>query len=71
MTHYQNAIKIHLGPQGWLATYIGPHAKEISELFDTCTIPTAYTARAPLHQVIAEIQARNPGVSVFHWNARA
>lgn len=63
----QNAIQIHLGPQGWLATYTGPHAKEIGDLFDTCTIPTAYTAHAPLETVIAEIQARNPGVVVRHF----
>lgn len=64
-----NAIQIHLGPQGWNATYTGPHAKRIADLFDTCTLPTAFTAAAPLATVIAEVQARNPGVVVKHWNA--
>lgn len=64
-----NAIQIHLGLQGWLATYTGPHAKEIGELFDTCTLPLPYTSQMPLGTVIAEIQARNPGVIVKHWSA--
>lgn len=63
----QNVIQIHLGAQGWLATYTGPHAAEIGKLFNTCTIPTAFTSRAPLAMVIAEVQARNPGVVVRHW----
>lgn len=64
----QNAIQIHLGAQGYLATFTGPHAKRIGELFDTCTIPLPYTASMPLGTVIAEVQAKNPGVSVFHWS---
>lgn len=64
----QNAIQIHLGPQGWLATFTGPHSAEIAELFDTCTLP--YTARMPLGTVIAEVQARNPGVAVFHFSSQ-
>lgn len=65
----QNAIQIHLGPQGWLGTFTGPHAKKIGELFDTCTLPLPYTAQMPLGTVIAEVQQRNPGVAVFHWNS--
>lgn len=65
-----NAIQIHLGPQGWLATYTGPHAAEIADLFDTCTIPTAFTSQAPLPMVIGEIQSRNPGVTVQRWNGQ-
>jgi hypothetical protein len=64
----QNSILIHLSSTGWLATYCGPHAREIIDLFDDCTIPTAYTSAAPLATVISEIQARNPGVVVRHWN---
>lgn len=66
----RNEILIHLGETGYLATYIGPHSKEIAELFDTCTIPTAFTARAPLATVIAEIAKLNPGVRVTDWNDR-
>lgn len=64
-----STILIHLGEQGWLATYAGPHAKRIGDLFGTMTIPLPYTARAPLETVVSEIQARNPGVIVKHWNA--
>jgi hypothetical protein len=67
----QNAIQIHLGPQGWLGTFTGPHAKRIGELFDTCTLPLPYTSAMPLGTVIAEVQARNPGVSVFHFASRS
>ncbi len=62
-----NQIRIHLGPTCWLATYQGPHASLIIELFDTATIPTAYTARASLETVVAELQRLNPGVRVAHW----
>jgi len=66
-TNSQNEILIHLGEQGWLATYTGPHAERIGELFDSHTIPTAFTARASRETVIAEVQARNPRVIVRHW----
>lgn len=65
----KNEILIHLGKDGWLATYTGPHAFEISELFDGPTIQTAYTAHASREFVIAEIQKRNPGVVVRNWIA--
>lgn len=66
-TTSQNEILIHLGEQGWLATYTGPHAAEIEELFDSHTIPTAFTAHAARDFVVAEVQKRNPGVAVRHW----
>ena len=59
-----NEIVIHLGGSGYLATYSGPHAECIAELFDTCTLPLPYTASAPLDAVIADIAARHPGVHV-------
>lgn len=64
-----NEILIHMGEQGWLATYAGPHAAHIGELFDTCTVPTAFTARAALSTVFAAVAALNPGVTVRHWIA--
>lgn len=63
-----NKIMIHLGEQGWLATYSGPHAAEIGELFDTCTLPTAFTAHTELATVISEVARLNPGVQVAHWS---
>jgi hypothetical protein len=65
----KNEILIHLGEQGWLATFQGPHAAEIDELFGDVTLPTPFTARAPLAAVIAEVQSKNPGVIVRHWNS--
>jgi hypothetical protein len=62
-----NRIRIHLGEAGWLATFDGPHSKEVISAFGTATIPTAYTSRAPIGLVIAELRVRNPGVSVSHW----
>lgn len=63
-----NEILIHMGRDGWLATYAGPHAEPVADLFGTCTIPTAFTASAPLAVVIAALSNSNPGVSVRHWN---
>ena len=66
----QNEILIHLGEQGWLATFAGPQAPEIIDLFGTDTLPTPYTASTALATVIAEIQAKNPDAVVRHWNDR-
>lgn len=62
-----DVILIHAGPDGWLATYQGPHTREIIEAFNTATIPTAFTGHAALRLVIAEIRDMNPGVRVKHW----
>lgn len=62
-----NEILIHLGADGWLATYAGPHAAEIGNLFGTCTLLTAFTARAPLETVLAEVTKRHPNVNVRPW----
>jgi hypothetical protein len=64
-----NQINLHLSETGWLATYSGPHAQRIIDLFDSATIPTAFTAQAPLAMVIGEIQSRNPKAIVKHWNS--
>lgn len=64
-----NEILIHLGEQGWLATFTGPHASEVAELFGDCTLPTPFTASAPLAAVIAEVSKKNPGTVVRHWNS--
>jgi hypothetical protein len=63
----RNRILIHLGESGWLATYQGAHTRNVIELFGTATIPTAYTSRAPIGLVIAELRNKNPGVDVLHW----
>jgi hypothetical protein len=63
----QNEILLHVGEYGWLATFVGPHATRLVNLFGTSTIPTAYTAGASLERVTRGIAARNPGVIVKHW----
>ena len=60
-------IKIFLGESGWMACFEGPHMARIIELFGQNVIPTAFTSRAPIGAVVAEIRDRNPGVRVSHW----
>lgn len=48
-----------------MATYIGPHAERIKELFGTPTVPTAFTAEACEGEVIAQVRASHPGVLVY------
>lgn len=62
-----NTITVHLSETGWCATFGGPHAAEIVELFDTATLPLPFTAQAPLQMVLADIRARHPGVVVSHF----
>lgn len=62
-----NEILIHLGETGWLATYHGPHARKIADLFGVCTIPTAWSPRAPRATVVAAIQVLNPLCIVKPW----
>ena len=64
-----NEILIHLGEHGWQATYVGPLGAEIADLFGQTTIYTAFTAKAPLETVIAEISRLNPEYTVRHWLA--
>ena len=65
----QNEILIHLGQQGWLATFTGARGAEIETAFGARTLPTAFTACAALATVIAEISKLNPGFIVRHWAA--
>ena len=60
-----NAIYLQLTNQGWMATYAGPHADRIWQLFGTPTVPTAFTAEANVFEVVAQIEASNPGVMVY------
>lgn len=60
-----NKILVHRGEQGWLATYVGPHAAQISDLFDTTTLPLPFTTQAPFALVLATLRAKQPaGVTV-------
>lgn len=64
----QNKVLVHLGQQGWLATFVGPHAERIIRLFDTATLLLPLTASAPLEMVLASVRANQPaGVTVEHF----
>ncbi len=59
-----NTIEIHRGSTGWLATYHGPHANEIIELFGTTTLPLPWTLRAPVGVVLNDLRARTPDATI-------
>ncbi len=65
-----NAIQIIESPAGWVAKFIGPHAAEITQLFGSNIIPTAFGASAPRSVVLAGVQKLNPTALVFHRTRR-
>lgn len=60
----QNEIQIIRTATGYCAKYIGPHATQIKKIMGTDTIPTPFTAKAPIDMVIVEVAKRNPGVLI-------
>lgn len=56
---------VHNDLDGWMATYQGPHAQEIIDLFGTHQLPTAYTDAMGAREVQAKVEALNPGVFVY------
>lgn len=65
-----NAIQIIESPAGWVAKFIGPHAAEVSKMFGTTIIPTAFGAAASRSVVLAGVQKLNPNALVFHRTRR-
>ena len=65
-----NAIQIIESPRGWVAKFVGPHAAEVSKLFGTSIIPTAFGSSAPRSVVLAGVQKLNPNALVFHRTRR-
>jgi hypothetical protein len=59
-----NTITLTLTADGWMATFAGPHAATIQDLFGTTTIPTAFYAGAHPDHVRAEIAKGNPDATV-------
>lgn len=53
-------ITLHLRGDQWLATFEGPEAGRIEELFGSTTIPTPFLAAMDGHDVQLRIQAVNP-----------
>ncbi len=60
----ENTITLKRTEQGWMAEYSGPMRHEIYNLFQTATIPTAFTALATWQVVQREIQRLNPDCDV-------
>ena len=48
----------------WDAYYTGAERVQVIALFNTAVLPTAFTLRMPLADVVARIQALNPGSEV-------
>ena len=60
----KNRIVVSRGPEGWLATFEGPHAREIEKLWGVTTLPTPYTSLAAGADVRRALRARNPDCEV-------
>jgi len=59
-----NEITLFQSGDGWLARYSGPCREEIVRLFETDTIPTAYTRDIDLNVLVRTIKAGHPGYVV-------
>lgn len=59
-----DSIALSLLDGVWHASYHGPHAAGVVELFGTNCIPTAYTRKTSLDVVVRELAKRNPNVEV-------
>lgn len=57
------SIELYWSPQGWLADFVADAG--VKRAFGTTLIPTAFTARAKAHVVLAAIQRRNPDCAVI------
>jgi hypothetical protein len=55
-----NVISLHFVGKAVMAKYIGPHSESVKLLFDSDTLPTAYTTSTPMDSIIAEISRLNP-----------
>lgn len=60
-----NVIRIQRGSQGWNATFYGPHAAEIVDLFGGNTIPMGFTNAASLDTVRDFVRRTHPGVTII------
>ena len=59
-----NRITVFIENSQWMARYTGEDSSEITRLFGTDTIPTAFLARATATHVRLEIARLNPGWDV-------
>lgn len=59
-----NRIVLFRASQGWMAQYVGPHRAQVMSLFETDTVPTAFTSQARKDVVLREISRLNPTVTI-------
>ena len=58
----KKVIELFVVPAGWFARFVGD--EKIIELFNTDTLPTAFTAAANESVVLSAIQKMNPNHDV-------
>jgi len=62
----ENTIYLSRRESGWVATYFGPHARGVIELFGTAEfLPTAYGSLTAADVVGESVARLNPGVLVY------
>ena len=57
----RHAITLYRGPQAWMARHTDP---EVTRLFGTDTLPTAFTEQAEPAEVLAYLREANPELTV-------
>ena len=64
-TYEGTTILVTRTSTGFDATFNGPEAANVLRLFGTNTMPTPFTSKAKIQDVMAEIQRLNPGALVI------
>jgi len=54
-----NRILVSRTSRGYFAQFVGPHAQDIRDLFDTDTLPCPFGPKANVVDVVAAIRAGN------------
>lgn len=65
-----NAITLIQSNGAWLASYSGPHAEMIFDLFGTYELQTPFPAAMPVRAIVAALAERNPGVKFGYVEVR-
>lgn len=61
----KNIITLSRHCNTWIATFSGPHAKEVQRAFNSVVIPTAWTTDTGALTVAKAIEERNPDCLVL------
>lgn len=59
-----DTITLRRTASGWVATFEGPQAKGVRELFGTDTLPTPFGKDTPQNTVLVAVRLRNEGLNV-------